>query len=591
MNQIETANRFINVMLDAEGKLSGVKQKIDDRKRKAQELIAGFAEKQKMVIDDEKRNITSESSLRIFEDYRRVLDKAVESQKQKHLEFIKGTEFIHNFEETFIVSVFGKVKSGKSYLGNYIMGNAYKSNNIATNYDKLKNIEVIVYDRGKYSKVNELSENIDETNGKGFGVAATEATSTIQYFKIGGLTWFDTPGIGSITKENEQLAEEYIKNSDLVVFAMNSDAAGTQQELAELKSLYEMNKPMLLLVTQSDESKYELTDEGEMIFNCVSKPEKDRKDVEEYLINEINEKGMGKALDLSGGKVLTISTKLAVEALKNDNKDESDKMYFNSNLDLFINRLIEITKGEAAEFKERNPKDRFNKLISELEDSINELENKVKSLNDDASKIEVKAEAVKRKVISEVKYQANSIIHDKIQKSSGDLKGSQPKISGKQIAEEVSYAINAIIKEKCSLGFNELIPDISSRLSDNILDSDQMNISDMETKKVTSSYEVEVVTREKISRGMFGKIGNFFFGEKYETRTSKETRNVEFEVGDNSVDIEIQLQNYFEEICKNTLEKMIQDLVNGCVKPFKTIYYNIHQFTNDMRIELENLKI
>ena len=98
MNQIETANRFINVMLDAEGKLSGVKQKIDDRKRKAQELIAGFAEKQKMVIDDEKRNITSESSLRIFEDYRRVLDKAVESQKQKHLEFIKGTEFIHNFE-------------------------------------------------------------------------------------------------------------------------------------------------------------------------------------------------------------------------------------------------------------------------------------------------------------------------------------------------------------------------------------------------------------------------------------------------------------------------------------------------------------
>ena len=62
MNQIETANRFINVMLDAEGKLSGVKQKIDDRKRKAQELIAGFAEKQKMVIDDEKRNITSESS-------------------------------------------------------------------------------------------------------------------------------------------------------------------------------------------------------------------------------------------------------------------------------------------------------------------------------------------------------------------------------------------------------------------------------------------------------------------------------------------------------------------------------------------------
>ena len=29
MNQIETANRFIDVMLDAEGTLAGVKQKID----------------------------------------------------------------------------------------------------------------------------------------------------------------------------------------------------------------------------------------------------------------------------------------------------------------------------------------------------------------------------------------------------------------------------------------------------------------------------------------------------------------------------------------------------------------------------------
>lgn len=118
-----------------------------------------------------------------------------------------------------------------------------------------------------------------------------------------------------------------------------------------------------------------------------------------------------------------------------------------------------------------------------------------------------------------------------------------------------------------------------------------MNISDMGTKKVTSSYEVEVVTRKKVERGMFGKIGNFLFGEKYVTSTSTETRTVEFEVGDNSVDIEIQLQNYFEDICKNTLEKMIQDLVVGCVKPFETIYHKFQILTENMRKELENLKI
>ena len=582
MNQIETANRFIDVMLDAEETLAGVKQKIDERKAKAQNLIIQFAEKQKQIIDGEREKIVSENSLAIFEYYRKVLNNAVEKQKNDHTEYIKGQKFIDKFEETFIVSVFGKVKSGKSYLGNYIMGTSYKKNNILTNYDKLGNIEVTVYDKGKLSTGNALSVSTDESDGQGFGVASTEATSTIQYCKIGGLTWFETPGIGSVVKENEQLAEEYIKNSDLVVFAINSDSAGVLGELSELKELYEMNKPMMILVTMSDEYDYDIDNEGNIFGVIKPKSDKDRKDVENYLINEIKFKGMDKALELSGGNVLTISTKLAMEALENNCNVE---MYEGSNMDLFINRLIDITKGEAAELKERNPKDRFNKFISELEKSVNNLEKEVKDLNAKASVIREKAEDVKKRVISEVKYHATTIIHDKVQETSFKLKGSQPNISGKQIAAEVSDAINSIIQRECSSGFVELIPDISYRLSGNVLDSDSMNISDMGTKKVTSSYEVEVVTRKKVERGMFGKIGNFLFGEKYVTRT------VEFEVGDNSVDIEIQLQNYFEDICKNTWEKMIQDLVVGCVKPFETIYKKFQILTDSMRKELKSLKI
>jgi len=589
MKQIETANRFIDAMLDAEGKLAVVKEKIDERKEKANNLISQFALEQRKIIDNEREKITSDSSLTIFEDYRKVLNSAVTTQKNKHEEFINGTKFIDKFEETFIVSVFGKVKSGKSFLGNYIMGTAYKKNNIATNYDKLGNIAVTVHDKGRLSKVSKLSENTDESDGQGFGVASTEATSTIQYFKIGGLTWFDTPGIGSITKENEELAEEYIKNSDLVIFAMNSDAAGTQQEFAELKDLYEMNKPMLILITQSDENSFDLNENGDMISVIVPKSEKDRTDVEKYIIDKINEYGLSKALDLSGGKVLTISTKLAAEALHNNEKHE--EMYQSSNLDLFLNKLIDITKGEAAELKERNPKDRFNTLISELERSVDDLEKEVRELNSKAALIGEKADNVRKRVISEVRYHANTIIHDKVQETSLKLNGNTKNISGKQIAEDVSTAINSIIQKECTAGFRELIPDISSKLSDNVVNSGNMNISDMGTKRATSSYEVEVVTREKVKRGAFGKIGNFLFGEKYITTTSTETRTVEFEVGDNSVDIEIQLQNYFEDICKNTLEKMIQDLVNGCVKPFETIYQNFQLLTENMRKELEKLKI
>lgn len=98
-----------------------------------------------------------------------------------------------------------------------------------------------------------------------------ETTSTIQWFDLGGLSWFDTPGIGSVTWENEMLAKEYVKNADLVIFACNSDAAGTRQEFSEMRQLYDMGKPILLLLTQSDTYEYDVDDEGEEISVLVPK--------------------------------------------------------------------------------------------------------------------------------------------------------------------------------------------------------------------------------------------------------------------------------------------------------------------------------
>ena len=235
--QIETANHFVDAMLKAEGSLKAVKETIATSKHEVEELLSTFATQQKSIVESVKSSIRTPQSKILFENYKTVVDDAVVENAEKHKLFMKSTSFINKFDETFIVSVFGKVKSGKSYLGNYIMGNAFKKNKISSCYDNLDDITVFVEDRGKLTTVDKLSESMAENEGMGFGVAAVEATSTIQYFKIGGLTWFDSPGIGSITRENEELAEEYVKNSDLVIFCMNSDAAGTRQELDELINL------------------------------------------------------------------------------------------------------------------------------------------------------------------------------------------------------------------------------------------------------------------------------------------------------------------------------------------------------------------
>lgn len=586
MDQIKTANRFVDSMLEAEGKLAGVKMLLDEKKSEVQQVLSYFADEQFNIIRRLDSKIKSEEARAIFSEYKNTLTEIVNQNKTKHEEYVNGIEFINKFEETFIVSVFGKVKSGKSYLGNYMMGNAFK--NLNTSYDKIGDISVNVYDRGKLSTATRLSEMIDETSGQGFGVAATEATSTIQYFRIGGLTWFDTPGIGSITKENEELAEEYIKNSDLVIFSMNSDAAGTRQELSELKDLYEMNKPMIILLTQSDFVDYDCDDAGNIIEVLKPKTDKDRSDVENYVVEEIINQGAGRALELSGGKALTISTKLAVEALKSDPPDT--EQYMGSNMEELVNRLIDITHGKAAELKAQNPKDRFNKLIDDLVISVDDFLKTMQETKNNIDKIKKEADYKKRLVIENVRIKARDIITEIVaNESNNGMNGKN--ISGNIIADKVSDRINKIIVDECINGIKDLIPDIGSNSIGPVIDSNKINVSDLGEKIVKQSYKVELLKRRKVARGAFGKIKDFFDGGKYEIVTTTKTKHVDVSLGVNTYEVENQLLSQFEEICNSTLDSMIGSLLDGCVNPLTIIYNQSSELAGKAKKDLEKLKI
>lgn len=586
MDQIKTANRFVDSMLEAEGKLAGVKMLLDEKKSEVQQVLSYFADEQFNIIRRSDSKIKSEEARAIFSEYKNTLTEIVNQNKTKHEEYVNGIEFINKFEETFIVSVFGKVKSGKSYLGNYMMGNAFK--NLNTSYDKIGDISVNVYDRGKLSTATRLSEMIDETSGQGFGVAATEATSTIQYFRIGGLTWFDTPGIGSITKENEELAEEYIKNSDLVIFSMNSDAAGTRQELSELKDLYEMNKPMIILLTQSDFVDYDCDDAGNIIEVLKPKTDKDRSDVENYVVEEIINQGAGRALELSGGKALTISTKLAVEALKSDPPDT--EQYMGSNMEELVNRLIDITHGKAAELKAQNPKDRFNKLIDDLVISVDDFLKTMQETKNNIDKIKKEADYKKRLVIENVRIKARDIITEIVaNESNNGMNGKN--ISGNIIADKVSDRINKIIVDECINGIKDLIPDIGSNSIGPVIDSNKINVSDLGEKIVKQSYKVELLKRRKVARGAFGKIKDFFDGGKYEIVTTTKTKHVDVSLGVNTYEVENQLLSQFEEICNSTLDSMIGSLLDGCVNPLTIIYNQSSELAGKAKKDLEKLKI
>ncbi len=241
---------------------------------------------------------------------------------------------VHDYEDMFKVVVFGKVKAGKSYTGNFIMGNVIRDMGVHTHYDWTPRPTVKISDRGRFS------ESKDE--GKGFfRVDSNEFTDAIQFFTLGRMVWIDTPGIGSITEVNEILAKDFVDNADLIVYMWNSDAGGTKQDLEEVKALYGKSKRFLFLLTQSDTTDEYCDDDGNIIVVLAPKKDADRKSMEDYIYNTLND--IGVYLERNS-EILTISTKLALVGLKTN--DEG--MFDASNMKQFFDALISAVKTKTS---------------------------------------------------------------------------------------------------------------------------------------------------------------------------------------------------------------------------------------------------
>ena len=115
----------------------------------------------------------------------------------------KGVEFRRGFEDSLLVFLSGKVKSGKSSLGNYMAwGHTDPTDDVKRQtpperqpkYQSHAKVDVEGGDRPKEAEKK-----------REFRVGATEATSSIQSFSLPGLTWVDSPGLHSLKEENGNL--------------------------------------------------------------------------------------------------------------------------------------------------------------------------------------------------------------------------------------------------------------------------------------------------------------------------------------------------------------------------------------------------
>ena len=151
MAMLETINNFVDTMVECQGKFENVQKSIREREENIHSSIEQLDQNLTELLSQpvQVEGIESEDLNKIYADAQRSLESLAKKLMDEIQSAQKGFQFIREHETSFNIAVFGKVKAGKSYLGNFVMGNPIRKRNIPSAYDRLEPPVVTVYDRGK----------------------------------------------------------------------------------------------------------------------------------------------------------------------------------------------------------------------------------------------------------------------------------------------------------------------------------------------------------------------------------------------------------------------------------------------------------
>ncbi len=255
-----------------------------------------------------------------------------------------NTKFRDEFNESVLVFIYGKVKAGKSSLGNFVGQHPeQKTAPKFFKYDKAGQ-------RTAQAKLEELAES-------GFETKVTVATDSIQGFKINGLTWIDTPGLHCLTEENGDLAKRYVEAADLILYITSSDSPARASDTAEIVDLVgTKNKKVCVILSKSDRVDEDELD-GELVQVRTGKSASDRQLQEEHVKTELS-KGLGDQAKLID-RIHSCSTLLGYDGIQGN-----AKAWQQSNMDEIYQLLTQEAIVNAKKLKENIPAQRFNGLLN-----------------------------------------------------------------------------------------------------------------------------------------------------------------------------------------------------------------------------------
>lgn len=469
---------------------------------------------------------------------------------QQHMD---GKQFIHLFEKSVLLIVFGNVNSGKSSLGNFIAGSV---DELRTWYEERPSF--YVYDMGVQSTAQREPVQIESGH---FAEDCIEATSTIQYFTLGnGLTWVDTPGIHSINSYNEDLAKKYVDYADLVLCIIPSSAPGKADEITEINRLMKKQKPLLVTLTKSDTNLEDEVD-GKIVSVLQAKSETDRLAQEQYVAKELQNRGLFE--QVAGAQFVSLSTHLAKAAVN----QQDEKLFADSGIPKFYKQIGQVLSQQALQLKTSRPKQQINSTIDELrlgfelkQEHVEGIQDMIHSFEEILSKIvagKKQLQEVQQDIITEVTAKAQFRIDTAVRQLAFKFDEGQ-QISSSEISQLVQHQLLTTFNHVLSTKVKKILLDFQ-------FEQAKMLHLNLDVKFESTYQEVErpfyeVVTVQRDPEGFIEHVASWF-GKTYTTnKTVRQTDTVSVKVGSNASMVLANIHKKIEPAVIDLAHRTIQEI-------------------------------
>lgn len=437
--------------------------------------------------------------------FRGILEETNQNWQKKITTQDTGVHFRAGFNDSLLVFVYGKVKSGKSSLGNY-MAWGHTDPTDQQKSEIQKELQPI-YFSGQKTEVKGGDAAKEAEIKKEFRVGATEATSSIQGFSLDGLTWIDSPGLHSINQENGDLAKDYVEHADLILYTMKSDSPGRESDLNEILNLYRADKKIILLLTGSDDVAHDWDDEkDEMIFTTVMKDRQRRLDQQKYVRSALE-----KISELAGKtnniEILSFSARYAQE-----NQGQVDN-FADSGMGQLFAALGKIAREDGVKLKHRTPMLNFKNFLT---DFMSDLENYAQLIVDFQQPIE----RIQKSIPIQINEQKRLIQQQLSQKVDAEFESLTPyrddpiqmKQAIKKIADTLAQQQNEAMITAQQTILQQVMSEFGSQLTNVIQHNALLDLPEFKIEQRTEQVADSVTSGTRRRNGGLGALGGGILG-------------------------------------------------------------------------------